>query len=170
MLDRLEIASPCKMRWDDLMRTSDDRVRACGGCKKHVFDVSGMTAAEVDRLILATESRACVRYFARADGTILLADCTVGSRRRAAVRYSVAGAVTAAAVGLMGYTLGQPVAQPAVRVDIVLPDDDLVSPPPPLGTDPAAATALDVTEYLGGMTSLGELREAPPPPSRKQPR
>ncbi len=28
MLDRIEIASPCDRKWDDMMRTADERVRA----------------------------------------------------------------------------------------------------------------------------------------------
>jgi hypothetical protein len=97
MLDRLEIASPCDRNWDDMMRTADERVRACGGCNKHVYEVSGMTAEEVDRLMLETDGKACVRYYQRGDGTILLADCTVGGRRRAVKRYVVAGLLAAVA-------------------------------------------------------------------------
>ena len=97
MLDRLDIASPCDRRWDDMMRTADERVRACGGCNKHVYEVSGMTAEEVDRLMLETDGTACVRYYRRADGTILLADCTVGRRRRTVKRYVAAGVLAALA-------------------------------------------------------------------------
>src|SRR5580698_10147393 len=91
MLDRLEIASPCDRNWDDMMRTADERVRACGGCNKHVYEVSGKTAEEVVRLMLETDGKACVRYYQRGNGTILLADCTVGGRLRAVKRYVVAG-------------------------------------------------------------------------------
>jgi hypothetical protein len=97
MLDRLEIASPCDRNWDDMMRTADERVRACGGCNKYVYEVSGLTAEQVDRLMLETDGTACVRYYQRADGTILLADCTVGTRRRAVRRYAAAGLLAALA-------------------------------------------------------------------------
>nr|HEX4312748.1 hypothetical protein [Kofleriaceae bacterium] len=161
MLDRLEVASPCKMRWDDMMRTGDDRVRSCGACQKNVYNVSALTADEVDRLILATESRACVRYWQRADGTILLADCTIGGRRRAAVRFAVAGVVGAAAAAAMAYTLAQPVQAPPVRTDLdgdyrawpdPTPHDDatveqrLAPADQPFGPDPADTW----TEIVGG--------------------
>jgi hypothetical protein len=99
LFDRLEIASPCNRNWDDMMRTADDRVRACGACDKHVYNVSGMTVDEVDRLILATDGNACVRYYKRADGCILTADCVLGARRRARTRYAAAGVVVAMAAG-----------------------------------------------------------------------
>src|SRR5215471_8193220 len=79
MLERVEIASPCSVRWDDMM--GDDRARMCGKCNKHVFDLSAMTAEEAERFLLERHGVACVRYFQRKDGTIMLADCTIGRRR-----------------------------------------------------------------------------------------
>lgn len=105
LLERIEVASPCAAGWDDMMRTADERIRACGACNKHVYDLSNMTAREAERLILERDGVACVRYFERKDGTILLADCTVGRRRKAATTLAAAGVITALAGAAMGYVL-----------------------------------------------------------------
>jgi hypothetical protein len=39
-----------------------------------------MTKAEAERLIVQSEGRLCVRYYRRADGTILTRDCPTGLR------------------------------------------------------------------------------------------
>jgi hypothetical protein len=100
LLAPLEVASPCDRGWDDLARTGNDRVRACGGCRRHVYDAAGATAGEIDQLILATDGHACVRYFQRGDGTILAGDCPVG-RRRARLRRAVMASVAVAAIGVV---------------------------------------------------------------------
>src|SRR4051812_42435495 len=101
LLERIEVASPCSRSWDAMM--GDDRMRACGACKQHVFNLSAMTAAEAEQLILERAGVACVRYFQRADGTILLADCTIGRRRKTTATLAVAGLVTVLAGGGLGY-------------------------------------------------------------------
>jgi hypothetical protein len=100
LLAPLVPASPCDHGWDDLARTGDDRVRACGGCRRHVYDAAGLAADDVDRLILAADGAACIRYFQRGDGTILSGDCGVGRRRRTLRRAAMA-AVATAVVGVL---------------------------------------------------------------------
>jgi hypothetical protein len=97
MLGRMEIASPCSMKWSEM--DGDDRRRFCGKCKKHVYYLSGMTADEAERFLLERDGVACVRYFQRADGTILLADCTIGRRNKRVVRIAAATAALALAGG-----------------------------------------------------------------------
>ena len=41
ILDRLRIASPCPMRWDDMQ--GDDRKRFFGECRLHVYNLSAMS-------------------------------------------------------------------------------------------------------------------------------
>lgn len=92
ILDRLEIAAPCHMRWDDMK--GDDRVRYCDACSLHVHNISGMTRAEAEAFLArslpfsdggqASSPRVCGRFFRRADGTILTADCPIGLRERLA--------------------------------------------------------------------------------------
>lgn len=77
-LDNIEVASPCSMAWADMV--GGDTVRFCGACQKNVFNLSGMQRAEALELVRASEGRLCVRFFRRADGTVLTEDCPVGLR------------------------------------------------------------------------------------------
>jgi len=48
-----------------------------------VFNLSAMTRGEAERLVQNKgEGRLCVRFFRRADGTLLTEDCPVGLRQR----------------------------------------------------------------------------------------
>ena len=38
ILDNIRVATPCSADWNAM--TGDDRVRACGSCKKHVYNLS----------------------------------------------------------------------------------------------------------------------------------
>jgi hypothetical protein len=80
-LDDISVASPCPASWDGMK--GDARVRNCGECKKNVYDLSSLTRAEAEKLIFQHEGSVCVRFFRRADGTILTADCPVGLAARA---------------------------------------------------------------------------------------
>jgi hypothetical protein len=77
----------------------DERVRYCGSCNLHVYNLSGMTRHEAESLVTNAEGRLCVRFYRRPDGTILTRNCPVGLsavRRRAA---RAAGSVLSAALG-----------------------------------------------------------------------
>jgi hypothetical protein len=76
VLASIAIASPCPADWEGM--TGDDRVRFCGECRLHVYNLSGMSRKEAEALLQAREGRLCVRYFQRADGTIMTRDCPVG--------------------------------------------------------------------------------------------
>src|SRR5438874_7829107 len=56
----------------------DDRRRFCSACKLNVYNLSGMTRREAENLLIISEGRLCVRYFRRADGTVLTKNCPVG--------------------------------------------------------------------------------------------
>jgi hypothetical protein len=99
VLDNIRVAAPCTARWSAM--TGDDRVRACGDCKKTVYNLSEMTRDEAEALIVEHEGRLCVRYYQRADGTILLKDCAVGVKRRRRRRVIAAG-VAASLAGVGG--------------------------------------------------------------------
>ncbi len=97
VLDNIRVASPCNASWAGM--TGDDRVRHCGSCKKNVFNLSELTREQAEALIIEKNGKLCVRYFRRADGTILTGDdCAVGTRRKRARIALIAGA-TAAALG-----------------------------------------------------------------------
>lgn len=75
-LNNINIASPCPADWEQMY--GDDRKRFCGDCKLNVYNLSGMTRDDAERLITNHEGRLCVRYCRRADGSIITADCPVG--------------------------------------------------------------------------------------------
>ena len=75
-LNNIRIASPCSADWNAM--SGDERKRSCGECKMNVYNLSGMTKYDAENLLMNAEGRLCVRYFQRADGTILTMDCPVG--------------------------------------------------------------------------------------------
>ena len=75
-LDNIRIASPCSANWDEMF--GDDRKRFCGECKLNVYNLSNMNRQDAENLIINSEGRLCVRFFRRADGTILTQNCPVG--------------------------------------------------------------------------------------------
>jgi hypothetical protein len=78
-LNNIRIASPCPADWDQMY--GDDRKRFCGDCKLNVFNLSGMTKAEAESLIMNAQGRLCVRFYQRADGSVITQDCPVGWAR-----------------------------------------------------------------------------------------
>ncbi len=77
-INKLRVASPCSVGWDNM--SGDERARHCASCKLHVYNIAGMTNAEVQHLVANRESRLCIRLFRRPDGTVITKDCPVGLR------------------------------------------------------------------------------------------
>ena len=104
LVQRVEIASPCPASWDSMV--GDERVRFCGQCQRHVYNLSAMTAAEGEQLIIEKEGKLCAQIYRRSDGTVLTSDCPVGlaavrSRiRKTAMRTAAAVAFIVCAIGL----------------------------------------------------------------------
>jgi hypothetical protein len=59
----------------------DERTRFCGQCKLNVYNLSGMTREEAENLVTNAEGRLCVRFYRRADGTVITENCPVGWAR-----------------------------------------------------------------------------------------
>jgi hypothetical protein len=89
----------------------DDRVRHCQECNLNVYNLSEMTRAQAERLIAEREGRLCVRFYRRADGTMLMQDCP--RRFQALVRRAsrLAGAALSAIISV-GFAVAQSVKQP----------------------------------------------------------
>lgn len=107
LLDNLRIASPCKADWNEML--GDERVRFCLSCEKNVYNLSSMTSDAAEALLRERLGNdLCVRFYQRADGTMLTQDCPVGvkkkRRRNLAIAIAGAGALTAAAVTAFGKT------------------------------------------------------------------
>ncbi|WP_428266497.1 hypothetical protein [Haliangium sp.] len=137
LLGQVRVASPCHERWDDM--SGDERVRHCQRCDKDVYDLSALTEAQAEALLREhLGGSLCVRFYRRADGTVMTSDCPVGRgrrRRRRTLAVALAGGVLATGAGLsmaaMGTcrTMGE------------------VAPPPEIG----------VTATMGEVTPLPEV-------------
>src|SRR5262245_12351174 len=79
LLANIRVASPCSARWADM--SGDERARFCAQCQKHVYNLSDLTAQQAVAVIRSKEGKLCARFYRRADGTILTADCPVGDGR-----------------------------------------------------------------------------------------
>ncbi|WP_309690607.1 hypothetical protein [Armatimonas sp.] len=96
-LRSVRIAAPCHESWNAM--PGSERVRSCERCQHKVYNLSELTTSEAEALIRSAEGRLCVRFYRRADGTILTKDCTVGATARRNKRVAQATAGIAAAVG-----------------------------------------------------------------------
>lgn len=99
-LDNLKIASPCSVSWSDMK--GDERSRDCSSCRLRVYNLSAMTRAEAETLIAEKEGRPCVRFYRRADGTVITRDCPVGLRAARLKLARLAGAVAALVAVIAG--------------------------------------------------------------------
>jgi len=134
LLDSISIASPCSADWDQMK--GDDRRRFCASCKLHVHNLSGMTADAATALLQqASQGRVCVRFFRRADGTVLTRDCPVGLRQKMRRALTRAGALWLALWGSVSCTRAtgsETQVTPAPREwkgEAVM--GDFAAPPPP---------------------------------------
>ncbi|MGI8786513.1 MAG: hypothetical protein ACR2HG_01960 [Pyrinomonadaceae bacterium] len=104
-LENIKIASPCSQDWDAMIGT--ERKRFCGECKLNVYNLSGMSRTEAENLLMNSEGRLCVRFFKRADGTILTKDCPVGwqaIKRRVSKISAAAASLVFGVIGGLGFT------------------------------------------------------------------
>src|SRR3954464_4917655 len=115
-LDGVRVAAPCPADWEKMV--GDERVRFCGQCSLHVYNLSGMTKREAEGLVANAEGRLCVRYYRRADGSILTRNCPVGLRALKQRVSRIAGAALSAVLGFfagLGLDLGTRPAPPPIR-------------------------------------------------------
>jgi hypothetical protein len=87
--------------------TGTDRVRFCGECGQHVYNLSGMTAEQATDLLRQTGGELCVRFYRRRDGTMLTADCPVGLIQLARQPWQWSKAVLAAMLAVALAVVGR---------------------------------------------------------------
>lgn len=100
LLDNVRVASPCSASWDAM--EGDARERFCGQCQHSVFNLSEMSRADAERLLRERTGRLCVRYFRRADGTVMTRDCPRGLaavRKKVALGWAFAATMVLSAFG-----------------------------------------------------------------------
>ena len=104
-INKLRVASPCSAGWETM--SGDERARHCESCKLNVYNIAGMTNAEVQHLVSNREGRLCIRLFRRADGTVLTKDCPVGVRAYQKRIAKLAGATLSVLFSLVGLSAAQ---------------------------------------------------------------
>lgn len=163
LLDDIRVASPCSARWDEM--AGDDQARFCGSCQKHVYNLSAMTREAAEALVRAREGDLCVRYYRRADGTVLTADCPVGVRRKRVKLVAAAASVTALAAGAVAVAFAQ-MGAPA-RPDRMLVQGGAEVTPPSPPTTPIEATPPDqaIQGDISAMQGQPTMGEPTPPPA-----
>lgn len=154
-INELAIASPCPVSWNTMH--GDDRVRYCGQCEKHVYDLSEMTSAEIMLLIQEKEGQFCAQLYRRRDGTVITADCAVGLRLKLwkRLRKSVAWAASIFAIIFLP---GCPMGGGNMR----MPKDQLISVTPP------KTPSSDPNPPMLGNILPPDVTKAPPVPDQKR--
>ena len=105
LLAQIKVASPCPARWEDM--SGDERSRFCLQCNKHVYNLSAMSANAAAELVRSREGKLCGRFYRRADGRMLTADCPVGLERygrRLKALCSTAAALLLSSVGVSAWS------------------------------------------------------------------
>lgn len=88
LLDNISIATPCSAEWDNMSGT--DTIRFCGQCSKNVYDISAMSESEAVSFLAGQQMVPCLKFFRRADDTIIFDNCPAGLRRvRSGVKATV---------------------------------------------------------------------------------
>src|SRR5687767_11382069 len=139
-LDVIDVEKPCPVSWDTMR--GDERIRFCGECSLHVYNLSAMSRTDAESLVNEREGgrggRMCVRFFRRADGTVITQDCGGGVRAaaRRATRWAAAaaGAVLCAVlspIGLKGFIESESKG-PTVNTSTVGGTNWLFPPPAPV--------------------------------------
>jgi hypothetical protein len=159
LLDNVRVASPCKASWEAM--SGDDRVRFCGQCEKNVYNLSAMSREDGERLLREKEDSVCVRFYRRADGTVMTTDCPVGARRKRVRRAAIAvvggglmatGVLALAAprpgIAAQGAlpTMGEPVVHQVMGAIAPMP---LVPPVPPPATPTEAHPETHTGHVMG---------------------
>lgn len=170
LLDQVRVASPCKAEWNDMV--GDDRVRFCLQCEKNVYNLSSMNKDDAETLLRERlGGELCVRFYQRADGTILTQDCPEGvkKKRRKKLALAIAGAGAMAAAALTTFRAT------TCRTGAVAGALAYQGEPMPLMGDvaPIPVPSAMPTEEVKGEAALppeqpqhvmGRLKATPPPP------
>ena len=104
ILENIHVAAPCPADWNKML--GNNRVRHCGECNLNVYNLSEMTRKEAERLVRNHEGRLCVRFYRRADGTILTQNCPIGLKALVRRVSRMAGTMVAACMSI-GSAIGQ---------------------------------------------------------------
>jgi hypothetical protein len=163
----VRVASPCKADWNEML--GDERVRFCLGCEKNVYNLSALPKEEAEALLHARlGNELCVRFYQRADGTILTSDCPVGvkKKQRKKLALAVAGAGVMAAAAASFFT------KTTCRQGEMIPIATTEPVPVPMMGEPAVETPPEppAREVKGErVIVMGAVAPTPPPAPLRKP-
>jgi hypothetical protein len=105
----LKLKKPCRVPWSSMQ--GSEHVRHCVKCNEHVYNLSGLTSVQVARLLAEREHGGCVRFFQRADGSLVTSDCSA----RSTVVGPPLGRLGVALAGVGALTVATLVPQPSAH-------------------------------------------------------
>lgn len=156
------VAKPCEADWNAM--TGDAQVRFCGQCKLNVYNLTEMTTAEAEELIIEKEGKLCVRFYRRKDGTLLTKDCPRGlalARQKALRAVACASSVVAlAAAWLLSHVAPQTKDAPVIRKMCALAEQAKETASSGSGTGYGGGASFEPEVLERGQMTMG----APPPP------
>lgn len=168
LLDQVRVASPCKADWNEML--GDERVRFCLSCEKNVYNLSSMTKDDAESLLRERLGNdLCVRFYQRADGTILTQDCPEGvkKKRRKKLALAVAGAGALAAAAATSFMSRQTCKGGTMQGEMTAVAGGMMYEPTEVKGDP---TAVPPVAPLPAPTTMGSaaptftpVMGAPPP-------
>ena len=175
-LEGVRVAAPCPADWEKMV--GDERVRYCGQCSLHVYNLSGMTKRQAESLVANAEGRLCVRYYMRADGSILTRNCPVGLRALKQRVSRIAGAALSAVLGFfagLGLNFGLTPAPPRHGAGVTMgamavPAELKRTPPPPDVTpiaDEVVGETAPIRPMMGKMRPLVKYNDAAVPAGKR---
>ena len=160
-LDDVKVAAPCPASWDEMR--GGDEVRFCSQCSLNVYNLSGMSKREAESLIARTEGRLCVRFYRRADGTVLTSNCPTGlralKRRLSRLTTAIISAVMSFFAGLgiyAGLSGRDPAQSPTVMGTIAVSGQQS---PSPATTRPAVMGEMEIDEPTVGRLAITPIKE-----------
>ena len=159
-LANVKIASLCPANWSEIY--GDERKRFCSECKLNVYNLSEMTQSEAENFVINAEGRVCVKFYRRADGTILTKDCPLGWQAFKRRVSQTAKAFTSICAGILGgvfaFNLFQ--SNPKIQNEKLINAGSINSFNPPIETEPIALpTRLDGFDKVFAVPSERNLDE-----------
>ena len=126
-LDVIQVAEPCHESWEKM--AGDERMRFCGGCRKHVYNLSAMSRPDAERLVCDSAGPLCVRFARADDGVVQTLEYRAPTKRPRGWRFWTVVSTAAAALvaGVNVYVLARGRPQPAGNMMVV----GMIAPPPP---------------------------------------
>jgi hypothetical protein len=126
----IPIASPCGADWRTMKPS--DRTRFCDACKKHVHDLSAMSAPEARALLASPPTEGlCVRYLYDAHGDIVFRSAPVPPTMLVRARRAAVSAAAVAFPMALAACMGAPARPlPAVAPDAAASATQTIGEPP----------------------------------------